>query len=424
MDPSDSLAAARQLLPAWLPWANLALGIASSFLLSLVLPSLGAALEARPLCRTPRASWVERANVMNRARGALTLGQWIALACAVGFAFLGAGPLVPLPLSARMALHLGAFTAGSVLASARLARHLPGEGRGLRDSLRQTLVSMGLGLAFPLALVLAPSLPPADGWATAAVLALALALLLATGVGAHWPLLARLFQWLGWIQGAGDRLEGCVARAARSRGLPVPRRIWRVRARSANAMALFWLDGLLFTDGLLEILDDEELETVAGHELGHLAEPRAVKLVFSLVLLPVLVLAFYRPILAALGPLGLLVALPASVAVRSRLLRYRRRAEERADAIGRAEQAREGVYARALERIHRRELIPVVQLNASSTHPDLYDRMEAAGLTPEYPRPDVEELKFKGHGSNAVFLAAVALLVVSFVAWELSLIHI
>jgi len=46
-----------------------------------------------------------------------------------------------------------------------------------------------------------------------------------------------------------------------------------------------------------------------------------------------------------------------------------------------------GVYARALEKIYQDNLVSAVATSNSQAHPHLYDRMLAAGIQPEYPRP-------------------------------------
>jgi len=47
----------------------------------------------------------------------------------------------------------------------------------------------------------------------------------------------------------------------------------------------------------------------------------------------------------------------------------------------------ESVYAPALEKLYRENQLPAVNINDRQTHPHLYDRMLAAGITPNYPRP-------------------------------------
>ncbi len=61
--------------------------------------------------------------------------------------------------------------------------------------------------------------------------------------------------------------------------------------------------------------------------------------------------------------------------------------EERADQLSARDAAESGTNARALEKIHRSWLLPVVMAGRTKSHPDLYDRMVADGVEPDYPRP-------------------------------------
>lgn len=65
-----------------------------------------------------------------------------------------------------------------------------------------------------------------------------------------------------------------------------------------------------------------------------------------------------------------------------------RRMEERADRVACEHMHDAAAYASALERLHEHNLVPAVLGKGRKTHPDLYDRMTAAGVTPSYPRPD------------------------------------
>ena len=46
-----------------------------------------------------------------------------------------------------------------------------------------------------------------------------------------------------------------------------------------------------------------------------------------------------------------------------------------------------GTYARALTRLYEDNLSPAVNAKKMATHPHLYDRLLAAGVTPDFPRP-------------------------------------
>ena len=69
--------------------------------------------------------------------------------------------------------------------------------------------------------------------------------------------------------------------------------------------------------------------------------------------------------------------------------RFSLRFEKEADRHAVQQTPDPAVYAQALEQMHHWNLIPVVMsANAVRTHPDHYDRMLAAGVEPDYPRPE------------------------------------
>jgi hypothetical protein len=69
-------------------------------------------------------------------------------------------------------------------------------------------------------------------------------------------------------------------------------------------------------------------------------------------------------------------------------VRLGRKMEKRADSQAAGWEPAAGVYARALEKIYQANLAPAVLRSKRAVHPDLYDRILAAGVTPDYPRPD------------------------------------
>jgi hypothetical protein len=66
--------------------------------------------------------------------------------------------------------------------------------------------------------------------------------------------------------------------------------------------------------------------------------------------------------------------------------------EKRADKIAAENQAQDGIYAHALEKLYCDSLIPAVSSSNRKAHPHLYDRMLAAGIQPDYPRPAKPEI--------------------------------
>ena len=67
--------------------------------------------------------------------------------------------------------------------------------------------------------------------------------------------------------------------------------------------------------------------------------------------------------------------------------RLGRRMEIRADAVALEHQGEAGIYARALGRLYEQNQMPAVMPERRQVHPHLYDRLLAAGVTPDYPRP-------------------------------------
>lgn len=202
-----------------------------------------------------------------------------------------------------------------------------------------------------------------------------------------WPSLAlALLRLLGVLKPPSARLRKIVADCDQTDS-PLVKNLWQARGIVANALALPLSGTLIFYDRLLEILTDEEVAAVCCHELGHLAESNCAVLaryVGSLAILPLLLLkpAFYQ--WEFLGFIGMLLVM----IVWSRLARKLvHRMELRADSTASQRTAGEGVYARALENVYRANQMPAVMPGNASTHPHLYDRMLAAGITPEYPRP-------------------------------------
>lgn len=183
----------------------------------------------------------------------------------------------------------------------------------------------------------------------------------------------------------GARLVDLVERCAVRTGIR-PRRVWAMTGPLALASAYPVTRELVFSDRLAEICSDEEVESVCAHEMAHLGESRATlagRVLGSLALFPIL---FLNPALArySFGAF-LLPLLSLGVFLFSR--RLSRRMEVRADSSAAASQSAEGVYARALEKIYRENQLPAVNVNSRQTHPHLYDRMQAAGITPDFPRP-------------------------------------
>ena len=156
--------------------------------------------------------------------------------------------------------------------------------------------------------------------------------------------------------------------------------------RSANAFAFSWSGDVGVTRGGLDALEDPGLGAVLAHELGHLSESRRVRVMRAAGSFAMVPLLLIRPLTASYGLAAPFVALALVLLTSIVLRRMRRAMEERADEVAHTHEEDPGVYARALETIYRVNGVPPV-LHKRTTHPSLYDRMIAAGVEPDYPRP-------------------------------------
>lgn len=209
----------------------------------------------------------------------------------------------------------------------------------------------------------------------------ALALLLSLGLG------ARLSTMLGLLRPASERLSTLVNRAAAMTGLPPPR-VRSLRWSQANAFAFPFSGIVAFTVAAEKELTDDQIIAVAAHELAHLAEPLPLRLVrlswllvtFPLCTIPIWIREYALP--------GFLIPLLWFLVGTFLMKAFARKMEVRADAIAQNAGQDEGELAWALERIYAHNLIPAVMRGSKGqTHPHLYDRMIAAGLEPDFPRP-------------------------------------
>ena len=169
------------------------------------------------------------------------------------------------------------------------------------------------------------------------------------------------------------------------------RKVWLLRSSLAQAYADIRKRDLLFTERLLEILSDEEVAAICAHELGHLSEPKTEYFKRWFLAASMWPWVFLKPLVHTFGMPAYfgLVGLTAGVQV----LRYQvsHKLEVRADRIAKDSVAESAVYARALLRLYEDNQSPAVTSQREKTHPDLYDRMLAAGVTPDFPRPAAPE---------------------------------
>jgi len=202
----------------------------------------------------------------------------------------------------------------------------------------------------------------------------------------QWGLFLKYLRWVKFLKPAEDRLQQIVNVTAMRMNVTV-RATWQLAGPLANAFALPTTHELVFSNRLLEICTDEEISAICAHELAHLQESKAVlagRLIGSLMFFP---LIFITPSIHQFGTIGIFLPYLGMFIIAKSNKWLSHHMEKRADQIALTEQTNEGIYASALEKLYRESQIPAVNVNNRQTHPHLYDRMLAAGITPDYPRP-------------------------------------
>ena len=96
---------------------------------------------------------------------------------------------------------------------------------------------------------------------------------------------------------------------------------------------------------------------------------------------------FFKPLIHSVGEAGFFMLLLSTVLVPIAYRALARKMELRADRIASSNEPETGVYARALLRLYEDGLLPAVNAKDNATHPSLYDRLIAAGMNPDFPRP-------------------------------------
>lgn len=351
-----------------------------TFLIAAILVWTLNALELIPFRRARDAHWTAQARKLHPAR--ISRAQTL-LMLPAGLTFASR---IFYPES-LWGLVLAAGFLGTLLGNYPMDR-ATNPGLSFRDWKNEVVASWIMQLSSWGVYVLAALVMPVHfSWATLAITAAFFAVFFAQQFGGA----IRLMRLLGLVRPASARLQALVDTTSAAMGVPV-RATWELTSSAANAFAFVTTRELGFSRKLVAVCTDDELRAICAHELGHLSETRwtlAGRLMGALTLFPMI---YARPAWAlagggGLGFLGLLV-----LGIWYGNLRLARSMEKRADHV-----AREGVedaasYARGLERLHRTNLAPaVLKPGAAQTHPNLYDRMLAAGVTPDYPRPAVPD---------------------------------
>jgi Zn-dependent protease with chaperone function len=216
----------------------------------------------------------------------------------------------------------------------------------------------------------------------------------------------RLGLKLGFLLPPPERLQKIAVETAGKMNVPF-KQLWLLRTSLAQAFAMPGSRVLLFSERLLELLSDDEVATICAHELAHLTEARSAYLRRYIIWLLFLPWVLLKPMLHAFGVAGFLLLLGNTVLVAFLSRTISRPLEARAGSMAKSNEPDPGTYARALLWLHEDSLVPAVLATERATHPHLYDRLLAAGVTPDFPRP-APAAAIAWHGT--LFSAALGLL--------------
>jgi Zn-dependent protease with chaperone function len=414
----DTIAAARQLLPAWTIWGNDVVFVAVLVLFSAVLMQIGTWFALRPYRVARPREWYERSRLLFPAKRAVpacgVLLSLLIVSC--GFWIRHELSPFPRPLLALVAALMTSFL--SLIIYRQVAAHIGSGAMSLRDAIR-SVATRGVLLMPHLVIALAAMPVMPRQFDREALLVLALTAILAAFFVAGGNLLtARL---IGLAHPASPRLADITIQASARTGV-IAKGVYEVDWGMVNALAFPLTKCVAFTKPSVEKLTDEELAAICAHELGHLAEPmrvhlfRVAALVTSALCLPAVV-----PAAASFGTAGAVVILCCLLAINLSYAALSRRFEKLADAVATAAAPADVAYARALEHVYSLNLIPAVTGLKMQPHPDLYDRMVASGVQPDFPRP-LPPSRRRGMASAIIMLAPMPIAIVGFFVFAHSLI--
>jgi len=333
-----------------------------------------------PFRRAREKHWTERARKLYPARVAAVSSIWVVPADLVfGQELLWPGA-TPHWLLAGFACWVGAM-AGTYFFDHEVYPWITPQ-----DWLHQALANWTLRFAWCLFfLVVIAAMPDVLDWRA---WALSGALIAAYVVWA-WGGLVWCCGRLRLLKPPSERLKRLVAEVSAKLNISSPR-VWLLKSPAAAAFALPYSRDLFFSERLLSLHSDDEVASICAHELGHLGESKAALAGRFLGALAFLPWAFLKPLRHLLGEWVYAVALLGLTSfIFLRLAkRLSRRLETRADSIAQANEGQSGTYARALARLYEENLLPAVLPRRRHTHPDLYDRLLAVGVQPDYQRPE------------------------------------
>jgi Zn-dependent protease with chaperone function len=327
--------------------------------------------------RTQGFHWSERARELYPVQVSAAYGLFLAAGC---------GGIVGFWVSREWLLGPGLFGLGAFIGG--LLGCYPTTRRVWPEvQFHKYVASCIKGWAFFLSLVLSiPVLSWAMGWSLdgRAILVGSVYLVVYlwyVTVGWLWVL-----KRIGGVKAVSPEHDRLVRVHAESEGL-VLREVLLLEGAHALAFALPLQQSVLLSPKLFAVMSTEELRSILDHEFAHLKESKSVlagRIVGALAYAPI---GFIGVASKWHGMKGVVACYVAWVGIGLAAKRLARAMEVRADRLAGGGPEGGAVYARALEKIYEVNLAPASGISKNRIHPDLYDRMLAAGVQPDFERP-------------------------------------
>jgi Zn-dependent protease with chaperone function len=434
---SDPIAAARALLPWWIPWANVLIAVPAAAVIAGVSTWVTAAIATRPLKRARKAGALS-SDEAARLNYPFTHSIWrnrvamVVLIPAAAALFGDELAYVPCLGVVGMAAVVAIFVSGWV------ARRFRKDEKLNKPTRVQRLKAIGflaiwfcrLPLVLAMLLLVGPA-PDVRSWLVAGLAFVAFVSLWFGGM--TW-----LMRVTRIVRPGSERLLAAVRTAAARCGTRVPA-AFEIDLPIVNAFAFPTSGIIVATRSALAHLDDAELTAICTHEVAHLTEGAWMVVGRHAGDIALLMLGTNRLLADRVGlvPLLLLdiaVALPAAVLVKL----VASHGERRADAIAHRAEPEPAVYLRALEKLHRENGIPLSLskhagarrgllrrlFGTGGTHGSYADRAASLGAAPPADAtPPSRSRAFTARLAGAVAgaLGVAAMVVLSFAAsmWSL-----
>jgi len=339
-----------------------------------------------PWRRSVGKHWTERARLLYPARAFAGTRVWLLYICFVLLNYI-VDPDVDLWLVAVC----GAF--GVWPAAYFVTRELfPSLQFGSWLRTRCFLAAVSGRWLIPLLVFVIFWIPEDFGWMTWLIAGGFTGLLLATLFG--WPIYP--LKWCGILLEGSYRLNRLVDDVSQRMQVRVSA-VLILPSYLCNAWAVLYTRQVIFSDQLLAVLSNEQIMAICAHELAHLNDRHKGLPVRIATACALSSAVFIRPLLALEGnaeqialrmmAYGVFLLVSGALAIWAGR-RIARGMEERADRAAVTHQRDVEVYAGALARVYEANQMPAVMSRRTGlVHPDLYDRMLAAGITPDFPKP-------------------------------------